>query len=44
MKQAKYLKTDAHIILKQLQGDAPLWVKILRRYIRYLERKACGAK
>ena len=34
------LKKDVYRILNQLRCHPPLWVTILRRYIRYLERRS----
>jgi hypothetical protein len=36
------LKMDVDQILKELRTHSPLWSKLLRRYIRSLEREAAG--
>lgn len=36
----RYMKKDADFILTQLELHSPIWTKLLRRYIRYLERKS----
>lgn len=35
-------KKEVTRILKHLEPHCPFWVQIVRRYIRYLERKSCG--
>ena len=36
------MKIDADRILEQLKMHSPLWARLLRKYIRSLEREACG--
>jgi hypothetical protein len=41
-KEIPKLKADVKDCLRQLRRHSPMWVKLINRYIRYLERGAAG--